>query len=230
MYLSVKSIHSERLGWYNSARMTSFAKEWQFDYEKACSTLQSLRGTPSPAEWQVGRLAGMVDDLGERLAAMERRPVDYAVGQGELVRRRELLDALQHQVGAVRASPSGRDGMGTAAAGSGEGFGGRSGGGGDSISRLEQQRETMREHDRMLEELGRGVGRLKNQSTLINEETSLHVRLLDEMEGDAERASSGLRAEARHAEKIRVKGRTFNLYVIIAILALILVVLIFAGI
>lgn len=28
---------------------------------------------------QVGRLAGMVDDLGERLAAMERRPVDYAV-------------------------------------------------------------------------------------------------------------------------------------------------------
>lgn len=46
--------------------------------------------------------------------------------------------------GAVRASPSGRDGMGTAAAGSGEGFGGRSGGGGDSISRLEQQRETMR--------------------------------------------------------------------------------------
>lgn len=59
------------------------------------------------------------------------------------------------------------------------------------------------EHDRMLEELGRGVGRLKNQSTLINEETSLHVRLLDEMEGDAERASSGLRAEARHAEKVK---------------------------
>lgn len=56
MYLSVKSIHSERLGWYNSARMTSFAKEWQFDYEKACSTLQSLRGTPSPAEWQVRQL------------------------------------------------------------------------------------------------------------------------------------------------------------------------------
>lgn len=55
----------------------------------------------------------------------------------------------------------------------------------------------------MLEELGRGVGRLKNQSTMINEETSLHVRLLDEMEGDAERASSGLRAEARHAEKVR---------------------------
>lgn len=59
----------------------------------------------------------------------------------------------------------------------------------------------------MLEELGRGVGRLKSQSTMINEEASLHVRLLDEMEGDAERASSGLRAEARHAEKVGFVSR-----------------------
>lgn len=57
------------------------------------------------------------------------------------------------------------------------------------------------EHDRMLEELSQGVGRLKTQSTLINEETSLHVRLLDDMEGDAATASAGLRSEARHAEK-----------------------------
>lgn len=55
----------------------------------------------------------------------------------------------------------------------------------------------------MLSDLGRGVGRLKTQSALINEETSLHVRLLDDMEGDAERASAGLRNEARHAAKVR---------------------------
>lgn len=54
----------------------------------------------------------------------------------------------------------------------------------------------------MLADLGRGVGRLKTQSVLINEETSLHVRLLDDMEGDAERASTGLRSEARHAENV----------------------------
>jgi len=58
------------------------------------------------------------------------------------------------------------------------------------------------EHDRMLADLGRGVGRLKTQSVMINEETSLHVRLLDDMEGDAERASSGLQTEARHAQKV----------------------------
>ena len=55
----------------------------------------------------------------------------------------------------------------------------------------------------MLADLGRGVGRLKTQSVMINEETSLHVRLLGDMEGDAERASSGLRNEALHAEKVR---------------------------
>ena len=54
----------------------------------------------------------------------------------------------------------------------------------------------------MLADLGRGVGRLKTQSVMINEETSLHVRLLGDMEGDAERASSGLRNEAQHAEKV----------------------------
>ena len=59
------------------------------------------------------------------------------------------------------------------------------------------------EHERMLEELGQGVGRLKTQSTLINDETSLHVRLLDDMEGEAATASAGLRTEARHAENVR---------------------------
>lgn len=66
------------------------------------------------------------------------------------------------------------------------------------------------EHDRMLADLGRGVGRLKTQSGMINEETSLHVRLLDDMEGDAERASSGLQTEARHAQKVYPKPWTMS--------------------
>ncbi|CAN0366968.1 unnamed protein product [Ectocarpus sp. 12 AP-2014] len=152
---------------------------------------------------------------------MERRPVDFAVGQGELARRRAALDTLRREVGAVRGSMGGGRGGGAAAAGAAGGSGG--------MSRLEQQRETMKEHDRMLADLGRGVGRLKTQSVMINEETSLHVRLLDDMEGDAERASSGLRTEARHAEKIREKSKTFNLYVIILVLSIILAILVFSG-
>ncbi|CAN0041235.1 unnamed protein product [Ascophyllum nodosum] len=149
---------------------------------------------------------------------MEMKPVDYAVGQGELGRRREALEALRREVDAVGGSkPSG-------------GFPSEGGSGRGSDSRLEQQRETMREHERMLEELGQGVGRLKTQSTLINDETSLHVRLLDDMEGEAASASAGLRTEARHAENIRAKTKTFNLYVIIGVLSVILIILICAGI
>ncbi|CAM9209894.1 unnamed protein product [Scytosiphon promiscuus] len=176
----------------------------------------------SKTSTQVRKLGDSVDVLERRLAAMESRPVDYAVGQGELARRRAALDNLRQQLSAARGSMS---------TGAGErGGGGGGGGDGGGASRLEQQRETMREHERMLADLGRGVGRLKTQSVMINEETSLHVRLLDDMEGDAERASSGLQTEARHAEKIRAKSKTFNLYVIIAVLSVILIILIFSGI
>eukprot|EP00904_Undaria_pinnatifida_P000495 jgi/Undpi1/10446/HiC_scaffold_29.g12896.m1 len=156
---------------------------------------------------------------------MEMRPIDFAVGQGELARRRAGLEALRREVDAARG--------GRGATAPRDSPTGASGGGGSNDvygSRLEQQRETMKEHDRMLADLGRGVGRLKTQSVMINEETSLHVRLLGDMEGDAERASSGLRNEALHAEKIREKSKTFNLYVIIIVLAIILAILVFAGI
>ncbi|CAM9785805.1 unnamed protein product, partial [Hapterophycus canaliculatus] len=95
---------------------------------------------------------------------MERRPMDYAVGPGELARRRAALDSLRQQVSEARRSMS--------PGGTPTGAGGRAGGGGGGgggASRLEQQRETMREHERMLADLGRGVGRLKTQSVMINE-------------------------------------------------------------
>eukprot|EP00903_Cladosiphon_okamuranus_P013758 g12807.t1 len=199
--------------------MTSAAQEWQLDFDRARDGLKSLRG-PDEA-WQVSKLSESIDNLSERLSAMERRPIDYACGQGELARRRAALDGLRQEVDVARRAVSSGE-----AVGSGGGAGGAGGGG---MSRLDQQRQTMREHDRMLADLGRGVGRLKTQTVLINEETSLHVRLLDDMESDAERASSGLQAEARHAQKIREKSKTFNLYVIIIVLSIILAILVFSG-
>ncbi|CAM9742882.1 unnamed protein product [Ectocarpus sp. 6 AP-2014] len=199
--------------------MTSAAQQWGVDFARVREMLDSLSGTGD--EWQASKLGESVEALSERLALMERRPVDFAVGHGELARRRAALDTLRREVGTVRGSMGGGRGGGAAAAGAAGGSGG--------MSRLEQQRETMKEHDRMLADLGRGVGRLKTQSVMINEETSLHVRLLDDMEGDAERASSGLLTEARHAEKIREKSKTFNLYVIILVLSIILAILVFSG-
>ncbi|CAN0126194.1 unnamed protein product, partial [Discosporangium mesarthrocarpum] len=135
---------------------------------------------------------------------MERRPVDFAMGQSEVARRRSQLDELRKDVVSVRGVGGGAGGLMAAEAGLGMGMG----------SRLEQQRETMREHDRMLEDLGRGVSRLHTQSRMIGDETALQVRLLDEMDTDADRASSGLRAEAKRAEKAS-KGFFFFLCVFV---------------
>ena len=61
----------------------------------------------------------------------------------------------------------------------------------------------MSAQDDMLDELGNGISRLHDQAQLINDESRLHVKLLDDMEGGVEAATMGLRAEAKHAEKIR---------------------------
>lgn len=47
--------------------MTSFAKEWQFDYEKARSTLQTLRETSSPPGWQVFEHSSVLSCLFQEL-------------------------------------------------------------------------------------------------------------------------------------------------------------------
>eukprot|EP00588_Corethron_pennatum_P033000 CAMPEP_0194345920 /NCGR_PEP_ID=MMETSP0171-20130528/105133_1 /TAXON_ID=218684 /ORGANISM="Corethron pennatum, Strain L29A3" /LENGTH=77 /DNA_ID=CAMNT_0039112973 /DNA_START=735 /DNA_END=967 /DNA_ORIENTATION=- len=55
--------------------------------------------------------------------------------------------------------------------------------------------------DNMIDELAAGVGRLKHQSQLIGEEGRMHVRLLNEMDVDVERATVAFQEEAKHAER-----------------------------
>jgi len=68
----------------------------------------------------------------------------------------------------------------------------------------------------MLDQLGAGVGRLHTQAKMINEESTLHVNLLSDMDEDVEAATMGLRQEAKHAEKIREQSSVCKLYLIIA--------------
>jgi hypothetical protein len=83
--------------------------------------------------------------------------------------------------------------------------------------------------DEMLDQLGSGVSRLHNQAMLINEESTLHVNLLHEMDEDVESATMGLRQEAKHAERIREQSSVCKLYMIIAGETVLLVFLIIMG-
>ena len=63
----------------------------------------------------------------------------------------------------------------------------------------------------------------------IRDETTLHKKLLDDIDGDVEAAASSLRLEARHAQRIREQSTVCRLYLCIAILVIILLLLLVVG-
>ena len=69
--------------------------------------------------------------------------------------------------------------------------------------RLAQQRIAVLEQDVMIDEIANGVDRLHDRALMINEETTLHKNLLDDMDMDVDKATAGLRQETKHAKKVR---------------------------
>jgi predicted RNase H-like nuclease (RuvC/YqgF family) len=144
---------------------------------------------------QLAAISQSVKSLATQLRQFEARPGDFGINRAELARRRSLIEGLEKQLATLSGSSSG-DASRTATTA--------------SNGRLAQQRETMREHDRIVEDLGKGVSRLHQTSTMINDEANLHVRLLNDMDVDVERASAGLRQEAQHAERVSLLAYPFT--------------------
>ncbi|CAM9167433.1 unnamed protein product [Phaeothamnion confervicola] len=144
---------------------------------------------------------------------MDLRPYDYATTRAEVARRRQQLDVLRAEVAALDAAG------GYSGAGSGPSGGGR----------LAHQREAMRENDAAIDELARGVSRLHQQSRQIHGETTLHTRLLDEMEPAMDATEKGLGAERLHAARIKDRGSNTRLYLVILVLVIVLILLIVLG-
>jgi hypothetical protein len=142
---------------------------------------------PGSVALQLAAISQSVKSLSTQLRQFEARPGDFGINRAELARRRSLIEGLEKQLATLSGSSSNSGARTAATAGNG---------------RLAQQRETMREHDRIVEDLGKGVSRLHQTSTMINDEANLHVRLLSDMDVDVERASAGLRQEAQHAERV----------------------------
>ena len=90
---------------------------------------------------------------------------------------------------------------------------------------LQQQDEIMRQQDAMLGDIERGVGNLKQHATAIGQEADMHVRLLDEMDGDVGQAQEGLQSETARARHVRKTSGNCRLYICIVVLLVILVVL-----
>lgn len=202
----------------------SSAADWDDEYARLARAASQLRASGSAAmagpgrEHQITSVQAGLDRLSSRLNAMESQG---ALASSEIGRRRALVDGLNRQVQEASSSSGG--------AGLDAGGGGFGGGGSGQRQTQTLASNALQQQDQMIDELATGVGRLKDQTRMINEEAGMHNRLLDEMDSDVEQAHQGILEETRRAEKIREDRSLWRLYMIIAGLSVLLFLLILMG-
>ena len=153
-----------------------------------------------------------------------------AVAPAEIGRRRALVEGLRGQVdGIVGGGNGGNNGAVDLLSSPNPGStAGSSAGGGYGGQRMTAT-HALRQQDDMLADLSTGVSRLKDQTYAIHDETRLHNRLLDEMEGDVDLARQGMEEGALRAAKVKEERNLWRLYMIIAGLSVLLFLLILMG-
>ena len=185
--------------------------QWMDRFQRLGDRVKALRsGGVGVESSEAGRMDRELAALESDLQRMEASPIDYFVSGSEVARRRTLLTNLGAQIASAKSS----DFVGS---------------GNQADAMRQRQKDIMKLQEGMIEDIGKGVERMSMQAHRIQDEASLHVRLLDEMDVDVEAATTGLRAEARHAEAVRLKSQTCYLYIIIAVLFTILLFLIIMG-
>lgn len=142
--------------------------------------------------------------LQQSLSRLEASLDSLPLQSGEIQRRKRLVQHLQQT--AVNTSDS-----------SGE------------MGQQSQMAMAMQQQDEMIDTLGVGVGRLKNQSAAINDEARLHVNLLNDMDTNLDAARSGLEDETRRAARLKEDQNIWRLQLIVAGLFILLVLLIVMG-
>ncbi|RHY32873.1 hypothetical protein DYB32_002146 [Aphanomyces invadans] len=79
------------------------------------------------------------------------------------------------------------------------------------------------DQDDQLHLIGQGVSNLKQYSLAVKNEADLHVRLLDDINIEVDRATTGLESEGDRAQVLAKKSSNFRLYLAIVVLSAILV-------
>lgn len=182
------------------------------DYARLARAAAQLRTTSPNSQFndtarqtQTSSIQTGIDRLDSQLNGLE---ANMSLTPGEVARRRNLLEGLRSQLGGAAAT--------TTAAGRGGGY--------NSATSA-----ALRQQDEMIDELAIGVGRLKNQTHMIHQETNAHVRLLDEMDNNVDMANQGLEDETRRAMRLREESSVWRLHLVIVGLSVLLFLLILMG-
>mmetsp|Transcript_9847 Transcript_9847/g.14419 ORF Transcript_9847/g.14419 Transcript_9847/m.14419 type:complete len:204 (-) Transcript_9847:188-799(-) len=201
--------------------MSTITADWDNDYSKLARSASQLRTTGSmqanlPMGSREGQMSSIRAGIDRLMGGLHHMEQARSLSPQEIARRKNLVENLSMQVNGANAA----------------------GGGTGSYSNQAEQQPAYRQsaaalalkqQDGMIDELALGVGRLKNQSHLIGEEARQHVKLLDEMDADVEKAHAGIEEETRRMEKIRQDSSVWRLYMIIVGLSVLLFFLIILG-
>lgn len=220
------------------------AKDWASEFEKIRKIIQLKRQSYSIFdERERQKISGCIGALESQLKAMMIAPMEYEVCLSELNRRNFLLLSVQKNFSQIvrrngnvssssKSAITRSDLMGTL----GDSSDGRGYNKYVAISPnkssvvserglLEKQEQVIKLQDGMLEDISKGVDNLKQKAHIIGEEAKIHVRLLDDLDGNVELATAGLQNETRHAETIRAKSRMCYMYICVFVEIIVLLIL-----
>jgi len=204
----------------------------------------NLRRSGSPAAADVaGKAKGallkadkLIDGLDRQLKSLEADPAVLPAREAlrkrdtlrKLTSERQRLKALERTTVAQTTSVSDKDAL----------LSNSSRGGGGTSAPLpiatpdELQAKTMIEiknQDEQLDSLSKGLDGLKQMGLAISDETSLHMKLIDDPEEGVDKGNTALRREAARAEHITQDTKTCWLYITICILLAVLITLVVIG-
>jgi hypothetical protein len=187
--------------------------EWDDGYARLSHAASQLRTSgfnqfPSGSrESHVATVRSGLEGLLARLTYLEKTS---SYSPMEFARRKTLLEHLSQQIGVSNKLSQQQEPLGVQQY--------------TSVTSM-----ALKQQDDMIDELAVGVGRLKHQTHLINDEARAHVNLLSDMDADVERAQSSLIDETKRAQKLKEDNSVWRLYMIILGLIVLLILLLLLG-
>ena len=80
----------------------------------------------------------------------------------------------------------------------------------------------------MLEQISQGVDVLHHQAIHIGEEAKVHSQILGQLDTQVDRAADQLKAEAKHADEVRIRSNVCGMYICVFVEVVIIVILLIA--
>mmetsp|Transcript_60045 Transcript_60045/g.68980 ORF Transcript_60045/g.68980 Transcript_60045/m.68980 type:complete len:208 (+) Transcript_60045:216-839(+) len=201
---------------------SSSVNEWDNDYA-GVARIASQHRTQGLRHADPRQLFQRISRLDESLSTLPIPPA-------QILRRRRLLQHLRGERidNDMNMSSAGSTNANKNNSESGNGYIPPSEVGG-SGQQQSQMSVAMQQQDAMIDELAVGVGRLRDQTQVIGDESRMHVTLLNDMEQNLEVAYDGLESETRNAARLKEDQSVWRLQLIVAGLFVLFVLLVFLG-